>query len=147
MAKDRKRSGRPTKGRDARTERRVLGEFKKNQWATYGQVAETIGGISTRTVNMVALENGYRRYLPACKPFISKANINKRYDYALDAQGWRWDNVIWTDETQIVLADSLSALICANLWFQPVRLVLLGMPIMNHRWSQMRHRCIGGCAN
>lgn len=103
--KSRSRTGRPKAVKTRQTVRRVLRDVQKNPWKPYKEVAEDLGLTAASTVREIAEEKGFGRYVPAVKPFISDVNIRKRYEWALENKGRNWQNIIWTDETSIVVGE------------------------------------------
>lgn len=66
-------------------------------------------GISLRTIQRGLNDAGCHAERPKSKPFLTKAHIEKRYQWALTHQDWdeqKWSKVIFSDETVIELRDN-----------------------------------------
>jgi hypothetical protein len=65
--------------------------------------------VSISIVYRVLRENGYRVFKKTYKPSLNTINKEKRLEWCLAhslEKGWdleRWKNIIWTDETLVVL--------------------------------------------
>ena len=94
------RSGRPPAITD-RTRRVALRELRNNRFANFGIIADHIGSLTKRQVKDIAHAAGYNRRVARRKPFLSKAAVTKRKQWALDNKEKDWKYVIWTDETKI----------------------------------------------
>lgn len=96
--------------RDLRRMRIISGN---NPRMTAKNVQEEMGarcdGVSLRTIQRGLNTIGCHAERPKSKPFLTKAQIAKRYQWALDHQDWgedQWCKVIWSDETVIELRDN-----------------------------------------
>ena len=94
------RSGRPH-AVDARTERRVLRDIKKNRFTPYATVADELGNLTGRQVHRVAASAGYHRRVAQRKPFLNKKAAQARRKWAKENKDRDWQKVIWTDEAKI----------------------------------------------
>jgi hypothetical protein len=65
--------------------------------------------ISAQTVRNRLREKGFKGQVPRKKPFISKTNMTKRFNWAKIHQNWTvddWKKVIWSDESKFNLFGS-----------------------------------------
>ena len=104
---DRQRSGRPTKVRTARMERRVLGDIDKNRFDNWKTVADHVGNISASSVQKIANDNNIHGCIPIAKPFVSECNKGKRVEWAYENEGRNWKLGCWTDEVMVTAGEHL----------------------------------------
>lgn len=96
--------------RDLRRMRIISGN---NPRMTAKDVQEEMGArgdcVSLRTIQRGLNDVGCRAERPKSKPFLTKAQAEKRYQWALEHRNWgeeQWNKVIWSDETVIELRDN-----------------------------------------
>lgn len=96
--------------RDLRFMRRLSGN---NPRMTAGEIQREMGSrgddISLRTIQRGLCEAGCKVIAPKKKPYLSPAQISRRYQWALDHRNWneiQWRNVVFSDETVIELRDN-----------------------------------------
>ena len=102
---------RPGRGRkrktDARTDKKIIREVKKNLKVTIRQIQEKLQlSVSRRTVRRRIQAQGFRSKMAVRRPFISKANKAKRLKFAkehADKPLQYWKTVLWTDESKFEL--------------------------------------------
>jgi len=104
---DGKRSGRPKEISEA-TEKAVLESVTKDR-AGREKAVEYLAyeaGISRSSAYRILKKHGFRNVKPTWKPGLSGLARDRRLAFCLAHQHWTledWKNVIWTDETSVVL--------------------------------------------
>ena len=71
-----------------------------------GELSKLGIDISKETVRRILKEAGFKKSKPTRKPGLTPAMKKRRYDWCIEHQDWSledWKNVIWTDETSILL--------------------------------------------
>jgi transposase len=106
-AEDAKRSGRP-KEITPEKEKAIIESVSKdrNGREKSSEILAYEAGISHSSVLRILKRNGFVIAKPSWKPGLTEAAKAKRLKFCLDHQHWTlddWKNVIWTDETAVVL--------------------------------------------
>ena len=89
----------------------------KSPLATASQIQREMGSAvdcSLRTVQRKMNEAGCKVIKPHKRPFLTKENIKKRYDWACSHRNWSvedWKTVVFSDETRIEIRDSCPKLV------------------------------------
>jgi len=109
---DAPRSGRPTKQTEA-TQEAVFAQVRKDRFGREKSCADIAGylsqegiEISYTTVWKILKKEGFKKTKPTRKPGLTKQMRKERLKFCLDHQYWSledWKNVIWSDETSVVL--------------------------------------------
>jgi hypothetical protein len=89
-------------------EQEILKKVTRNRYGREKSCAYIAAecGCSTKTVWRVLRRYGYRKTKPTKKPCLTKAMKEARLQFALRYKDWTiedWKNVIWSDETSVVL--------------------------------------------
>lgn len=108
----------PHKGRSRCTtklmERRIISKIESNPRLSAQQIREDMRvecglRVSTQTIRNRIHESGFKGRSARKKPFLSKKNIARRFQWAKNHENWTiqdWKRVIWSDETKINLFGS-----------------------------------------
>jgi predicted DNA-binding protein YlxM (UPF0122 family) len=101
---DAKRSGRPTVLTD-QVQEAILKIITKNSTTRQYSLAEIakLTSVSPSSVWRCLKARGFRWVKPTVKPALTKAMKKKRLEFCLKYRNFDWRNVIWTDETSVVL--------------------------------------------
>ncbi len=107
-----KRPGRPWKTTVV-DDRRILSLVKKTPFTTVGQIKNTLQEVgvcvSKSTIKRRLHQSEYRGFTTRCKPLVSLKNRKARLEFAkqhLKKPSQFWNNILWTDETNINLYQS-----------------------------------------
>lgn len=101
---DAKRSGRPTVLTD-QVQETILKIITKNSTTRQYSLAEIakLVKVSPSSVWRCLKARGFRWVKPTVKPALTKAMKKKRLDFCHKYRNFDWRNVIWTDETSVIL--------------------------------------------
>jgi transposase len=109
---DAPRSGRPTK-QTPDTTARTVAKVQADRYGREKSCADIAGELSTEgidisatTIRRILKKAGYRKTKPTRKPGLTKKMMHDRLQWCLAHQDWTledWKNVIWSDETAVVL--------------------------------------------
>jgi hypothetical protein len=109
---DAPRSGRPSK-QTPETIQKITDKVRKDRYGREKTAADIAGelslegiDISAMTVLRILKKAGFRKTKPTRKPGLTKKMKMERLKWCLDHAHWTledWKNVIWTDETSVVL--------------------------------------------
>jgi transposase len=104
---DAPRSGRPTKATEEQ-KAELLDHVRKDRTGREKSTAELgeLIGVSPRTAHRILRNAGLVKRKPTWKPGLTPAMREARLQFALRHRDWTlkdWKNVIWTDETSVVL--------------------------------------------
>jgi len=109
---DAPRSGRPTKQIEE-TVNSILDKVRRDRYGREKTCADLAGDlsedgidISATTVWRILREAGFQKTKPTRKPGLTKRMKDERLQWCLEHEDWTledWKNVIWTDETSVVL--------------------------------------------
>jgi transposase len=107
FVEDAKRAGRPKEITEA-IEKSVIQSITKDQSGREksSEILANEAGISHSSVLRILKRHGFVVVKPSWKPGLTDAAKAKRLKFCLDHQYWTlndWKNVIWTDETSVVL--------------------------------------------
>jgi hypothetical protein len=90
-----------------RTMRRVVKYSKKHPFASAKVIQTELGlVVSVRTLSRVLKDNNLKACQPRKVPLLRKIHVEKRLKFAKSHLSWpleKWRNVLWTDESKIVL--------------------------------------------
>lgn len=110
---DAPRSGRPSKVKDEETQRLVADKVRKDRYGREKSCATLAGdlgelgvNISASSIRRILKSMGFRKTKPTRKPGLTRKMRMERKQWCLEHQDWTledWKNVIWTDETSVVL--------------------------------------------
>ena len=107
-----KRRGRPRKTTVV-DDQRILSLVKKTPFTTVGQIKNTLQEIgvcvSKSTIKRRLHQSEYRGFTIRCKSLVSLKNKKARLEFAkqhLKKPSQFWNNILWTDETEINLYQS-----------------------------------------
>ncbi|KAJ5211837.1 uncharacterized protein N7498_003483 [Penicillium cinerascens] len=105
---DAPRSGRPKK-QTPELVATVLAKVRRDRYGrekTYADIASELSNISAMTVWRVLRSSGLKKTKPTRKPSLTARMRTERLAWCLEHRHWTledWKNVIWTDETSVVL--------------------------------------------
>lgn len=109
---DAPRSGRPTKEteavRQSITQKLVRDRYGREKSCAdlAGELSQEGVNISATTVRQILKKAGYKKTKPTRKPGLTKKMREERLAWCKEREKWTledWKNVIWTDETSVVL--------------------------------------------
>jgi len=103
-----------TRGRKRKTSLRtdalIVTSTKRNPFVTSTQIKEDLNiDIHTSTIRKRLLEANVKASRPRKVPLLNKRHIQKRVQFAKEHEDWpveKWRNILWTDESKIVLFGS-----------------------------------------
>ena len=108
---DAHRPGRPSK--QSTVSQQVVDTVRTDRYRREKSCADIAGllsqqgfSVSASTVSRVLREEGFRKTKPTRKPRLTKQMREERYRWCQEHADWTledWKNVIWSDETSIVL--------------------------------------------
>jgi len=100
------RSGRPSALHDE-AQKTIIKLLEKNsstrQYSTAELAHKSGTSVSPNTVWRFIKKKGYRSVKHTVKPALTKEMKQKRLDFCLKYRNFDWRDVIWTDETSVVL--------------------------------------------
>lgn len=109
---DAPRSGRPLK-QTIETKDLIIAKVSRDRFGREKSAADIAGelslqgiNISQSTVRSILKASGYRKTKPTRKPGLTKKMKKERLDWCIAHRDWTvedWKNVIWSDETSIIL--------------------------------------------
>ena len=109
---DAPRTGRPTKQTPTNIDL-ILSKVRRDRYGREKTVADLAGDlsqlgidISASTVHRILRKAGFRKTKPTRKPGLTKKMKEDRLRWCLEHKDWTledWKNVIWSDETSVVL--------------------------------------------
>jgi Transposase len=135
---DKKRTGRPSKRTSV--EELIISMVRRDRYGREKSCADIAGEISEKGVQVSATtvwrmlrKNGFRKTKPTRKPGLTQKMRSERLKWCLDRQHWSlddWKNVIWSDETSVVLLHRRGGY---RLWRQPEEKV--NKSVIRPRWK------------
>jgi hypothetical protein len=143
------RSGRPSKqSQEAREE--IIQHVRGDRYGREKSCADVAGGLSLKGIEMSATtvwrvlrQAGYHKTKPTRKPGLTQKMRDERYKWALDHKDWTledWKNVIWTDETSVVLGHRRGGY---RIWRRPEEQVVKSC--IRERWKGYSEFMFWGC--
>lgn len=146
---DAARKGRPSK-QTAQVNAEVQQKIRENRYGREkscsviaGELNGTGYNISAKTVWSVLKKAGFRKTKPTRKPGLSKRMQNERLKWCLDHRNWTledWKNVIWSDETSVVLGHRRGGY---RVWRQPDEQFMRSC--IRERWRGASEFMFWGC--
>ena len=105
---DEERLGRPKKVTEDVTAKivNIISRNRASRELNLEEIAYRVGGISAESVRRVLKKGGYRKVKTTKKPGLSQEQKDQRLAFAIAHADWtleNWKNVIWSDETSVVL--------------------------------------------
>lgn len=148
--KDAPRSGRPLKQTEE-AKQLLVTKVSLDRYAREKSTAELAGDlsahlnvdISARTIHRMLKGMGYTKTKPTRKPGLTKKMMDERLAWCLQHKDWTledWKNVIWTDETSVLLNHRRGSY---RVWRTPQEAFLKST--IRERWSGYSEFMFWGC--